>query len=323
MPIVQQLAVLALQPLMGESASTLFDLLDGQLPAFSQRLQQALRRAADRAWDSLEIALAGGLWWGQIQTTLRTEEGRIVSQQLLAFLDALPIAGLERKTLFRHQCLREARQARAEGLLAGSPEPAALENQLRCLAKAHPQAIQRAQGPPLETIAGQVTMAGHPNLGWLLRQHSPSAASLLVLAVRYFFRAEVEADAELARGLHFRQVELLSRRQQTCLDGLNEVLRYHGTLLDRLLGEWLQGVEAARTASPASPRVEPQLLQVSRFSPTAGVRGTVPAGRGMGLVQVFCPSCRQRLSAARQGGAVPMRCPLCGGLFVLPVRPTA
>jgi hypothetical protein len=292
MVILQQLSVIALQPLMADSPPTLFSLLSGQHPPSTQRFQQALRTASERAWSSLEIALAGGLWWGWIQPALGTGAGRTLSQQLLAFLDSSPIAGLEGKTQFRRQCLRESRQACAGGGLDAHAAPAMLESQLRILAKAHPQAILRAQWPPLEAIAERLAMTGHTNLSWLLGQHSPSAAPLLVMVVRYFFRREIETDSELARGLTFRQMELLSQRQQTSLEGLNKALQHHGQAVDQLLGEW---------------------LETSGFSPSSGLLGLAP-------FVVLCPHCRQRLSASAQGDGAKMRCPLCGGLFVAPVR---
>jgi hypothetical protein len=310
MAILQQLSVLALQPLMGGSAPALLSLLSGQHPASTQRLQQALGVAGERAWPSLEIALAGGLWWGWIQPALGTEAGRALSRQLLAFLDSFPIAGLEGKTQFRRRCLHEVRQARATGLLDTQPAPAMLERQLRILEKAHPQALLRAQWPPLEAIAEQLATTGQTNLSWLLGQHSPSAAPLLVLVVRYFFRREVETNPELARGLTFRQMELLSQRQQTSLDGLNEALQQHRREVDSLLSEWLERVDAGGGTNTSA---QPPRLRRPEPAPSSGLFGAAP-------ILILCPHCRQQLSARAPGGGARMKCPLCAGLFVVPAQ---
>jgi hypothetical protein len=225
----------------------------------------------------------------------------MLSQQLLAFLDSLPVAGLEGKTQFRRRCLSELRQARGEGLLTGSPELAALQRQLASLAKAHPQAILRAQWPPLEAIAEDLASAGHTNLSWLLRQHSLSAGPLLVLLVRFFIRGEVETNPQLARGLTFRQVELLSQRQRTSLEGLNDALRAYRPELEQLLQAWLEPVDSAGASG-------------------AAVRRAAPSGSGSGPIRVHCPHCHKLLSTPHSKKAVQFGCPLCGRLFVLPAR---
>ena len=57
---------------------------------------------------------------------------------------------------------------------------------------------------------------GYPNLARMLRAPTPAGPPLLAAAFCYFFRREVETDAELARGLTFdvlRQLAAGRRRR--------------------------------------------------------------------------------------------------------------
>src|SRR5262245_21836017 len=82
----------------------------------SQRLPTALYRANEHAWKALEIALAGESLW----TWLDRSENKAFRQQVRAFLDVTPLAGLpSHGPEFRQQCLRELRAARKAGVLTG------------------------------------------------------------------------------------------------------------------------------------------------------------------------------------------------------------
>ena len=61
--------------------------------------------------------------------------------------------------------------------------------------------------------------------------------SLLVVAVRYFFRRAVETDRELFQGLTFVQIEGLGQAQEAGFAALAEVLAQHGQRIEELLGE--------------------------------------------------------------------------------------
>src|SRR5262249_3682570 len=55
------------------------------------------------------------------------------------------------------------------------------------------------------------------------------------VAVRYFFRREVESDEHLAHGLAFAQMQRLHEDQERGFDGLAHALVEHGDLLDKQL----------------------------------------------------------------------------------------
>src|SRR6185369_14578505 len=56
-------------------------------------------------------------------------------------------------------------------------------------------------------------------------------------AVRYFFRREVETNAELARGLAFTRMEALGAAQEAGFAALAEALSTRGQQLEDLLGD--------------------------------------------------------------------------------------
>src|SRR5437763_1976078 len=89
----------------------------------------------------------------------------------------------------------------------------------------------------LAELAGEVERGGHPALAWLLRQPAQPGQSLIVIAVRYFFRREVEADAVLARRLSLGQAEQLTRAQQEGFDRLDAALAEHGERMTEMLDD--------------------------------------------------------------------------------------
>src|SRR5712692_7447080 len=58
---------------------------------------------------------------------------------------------------------------------------------------------------------------------------------LLVIAVRYFFRREIESDRELFQGLAFAQLERLGQRQEEGFAALDDDLTQHGQRVEGLL----------------------------------------------------------------------------------------
>src|SRR6202011_5959743 len=70
MGIVQHLSALALGPAVKtacDAAGGLAAALAARFKDNSQRLGQALARANERAWQTLEVALAGDSWWQRVK----------------------------------------------------------------------------------------------------------------------------------------------------------------------------------------------------------------------------------------------------------------
>jgi hypothetical protein len=252
MPLLQQLSTLALKPLLDgacqalglgsgeQAADRLVSFLTDRFTDHSQRLQQALARAGDRAWQALELALAGDSLWDRIKVGLARREDQEFRTQVRAFLDATPLGNLAgHGPEFRQQCQRELRAARKQGLLAPEALDASrLAGQAAALLRfADPQARLDAEFRVLEGLAGELRQAGFPSLARFLILRPQQDAPLLLVAVRYFFRREVERDQELFQGLTHAQLEGLGRGQEAGFDALAEALASHGATLTDLLDD--------------------------------------------------------------------------------------
>src|SRR5262249_535885 len=151
---------------------------------------------------SLEVSLAGTSLLDRCKVAIAPAEQRAFREQVQAFLDACPSAE-ERGNdpVFRQQCLRELRAARSAGLLTAERlDPNALARQAGSFVRfGDPQALLNAEWASLGLMAGALREFGHVSLAALIERRPPDGPALLVLAVRYFFRREVEADEKLAR----------------------------------------------------------------------------------------------------------------------------
>jgi WD40 repeat protein len=211
----------------------------------SQRLPEALRKANERAWTTLEVALEGESVW----RILDRADDKALRQQVRTFLDNTPLAGLPgHGDEFRQQCLRELRAARQAGLLVGGGlDLAQLAQQTAGFARfADPQELLTAEWQAIDHLAGELRQAGHATLAYFvaLRTGSGDQPPLLIAAVRYFFRREVERDAQLFQGLAWANLEALRQQQDVGFAALAE----HADAVERLLRDVQQTVEATHGA---------------------------------------------------------------------------
>lgn len=252
MPILQQLSTLALKPLLdsacqalglaggAQAAERLVSFFTDRFTDHSQRLHQALSRSSERAWQALELALAGDSLWDRIKVGLARREDQQFREQVRAFLDATPLGNLAgHGPEFRQQCQRELRAARKQGLLTHDTLDARrLAQQSSDLLRfSDPQARLDAEWGVLEALAGELRQANFPALAHFLTLRPQQDASLLLAAVRYFFRREIERDQELFQGLTHVQLEGLSRGQEAGFDALAEALSRHGDALTGMLDD--------------------------------------------------------------------------------------
>jgi serine/threonine protein kinase len=250
MGILQHLSDLALRQVVGEGAIAVVGLLRNQFADSSRRLLNALLTANKRAWQAMELALAGPSWWNKVKAAFARQEDQAFAREVQTFLDATPLPEFDGKTKFRLECLRELQQARKKGALTGgtlSPEELS-QRAGRWARYADPQALLQAEWQGVQDVSKELETMGCRSLGWLLQQRPHSGMPLLVVAVRYFFRREVEADAELFRGLSFQQLEGLTQAQATGLRDLHHALGQHGQRLEEMLDTLLQAVVETRDA---------------------------------------------------------------------------
>src|SRR5262245_60805690 len=250
MAIVQNLSVLAVRSLFeafcrsigfeaGEAgAAAAVKFLGSRFTDHSQKLSLALEKASASAWRAFEVALAGDSWWDKVKLTLARREDTAFREQVGAFLRATPLAGLpEHGPEFRQQALRDLRAAaRAGALSADKVDPAALAQRAGQFARyADPQALMDAEWQAVGEVTESLRQAGYPALAHFLSLRPHGDQSMLVVAVRYFFRREVEADPQLFAALSFTQMEKLGQLQEAGYDALHTALAKHSGRLEELV----------------------------------------------------------------------------------------
>ena len=250
MAIVQQLSVLAVRSLFegfcssigfpaGAAASdAAIKFLGSRFTDHSDRMNAALGRATTGAWRALELALAGDSWWDRVKRTVARREDLAFREQVDAFLRATPLAGLPaHPPEFRVQALRDLRAATQAGLLSGGGiDPAALAKAAGPFARfAEPEALLDAEWAALEAVIASLREARYPALAHFLSLRPHAETPMLVVAVRYFFRRELENDTRLATALSFARLEQLAEKQEAGYDALQSALDRHGDQLAQML----------------------------------------------------------------------------------------
>lgn len=250
MRVLARLSVFALAPLVGgvcraagvavaaEGASAVARFLADRLSDQSLRVADALRDAADRAWVTLDRALAGDSALGVVDRA----EDRAFREQLRLFVLAAQTDGrATADPTFVARCRDELVAAKAAGLLAGDADPAALAEGLGNLTRYdEPTALLAAQWGVADALAADLHDAGYPALAALVALRPASdltAAPLLAVAVRYYFRRSVEEDPKLFQGLAFAQLERLGKAQEDGAAQLAALMARYVERLEARLGE--------------------------------------------------------------------------------------
>ncbi|HVK10143.1 MAG TPA: hypothetical protein VM597_15350 [Gemmataceae bacterium] len=247
--IVARLSSLALRPLLGDGADNVVRGVVARLADSSNAVARSLETAQARAWKSLEIALAGESWWQRCKAAVaRSGDERAFRDQIQSFLATVPPA--EVGDDFRARCLSQLREARRAGVLPGDPlPPANVPQEAQAFTRyTDPQELFRAEWAAVQGIADELKAAGFEHLARYVSLRPVQGLPLLIIAVRYFFRREVETDEELSRGLTFHQLDTLSREQEAGFRGLGDALARHGAKLEGLLGEVREAVVETRAA---------------------------------------------------------------------------
>jgi hypothetical protein len=250
MGVLQCLSVVALRQLVGGACNAVgmsgagddvVKFLTNHFTNHSQKLTNALQSANDRAWEAFEIALAGDSLW---QRCTVAAEDKAFAEQVRAFLNDSPLRKVkaeDRPVL--DKALQELRSARKRGALAGGAlAPAQLAKEAGAFARfSDPQKLLDAERTLLKQVAGNLGETC-PNLNRvILAKVNPP---LLAVAVRYYFRREIETDRELFQGLAFVKLEALPESQDKGFAALTEALSRHGDRVERTLAELSQVVIA-------------------------------------------------------------------------------
>lgn len=245
MPIVQRLSLLAMGPMLDtalrmggmnladDSIDSLTRLIGERIFDRSQRLPEVLRRCTDKAWRTLEVALAGESLWSRL--TSKGDE-RAFRQQIRVFLDSpqAGLGGLDSAT--RQACLKELRSLQQNTtVLEGGMDHATLAARAAPLLRfGNIHGMVAAELNVLNELAQDIESAGCPNLARVvaLRPGGPDQPPLLVQAARYFLRKYVEEDRTLFQGLTHDKLEQLDRAQERGFEELRVAVESFGQQLD-------------------------------------------------------------------------------------------
>ncbi len=255
MRVLFQVSALALRQVLGPGSDSALLAVGNRFQDRSARLQETLKKANAQAWKAIELALAGTSWWDKCKLAVSTGEQAAFRTQVTAFLaaapcDDLPDAGPD----FRKRCLAELKAARKTRLLPGDQlgDPAALDAEAKSLARFDdPKSVLDAELAAVRRTSDELRAGGYENLGRFVALKPPQGQPLLVVAVQYFFRKDVQADPELAAEFQFNEIEKLSQGQEAGFAGLHAALAQQGERLEGLLADALTILEEARDATLA------------------------------------------------------------------------
>src|SRR4051812_6915551 len=90
MSLLGRLSALTIYQVLGDRAASLARFLGDQLSDNSQRLERALRLSGERAWRTLEVALAGSSWWQTCKNLLTPREEQTLAAHINTFLASMP-----------------------------------------------------------------------------------------------------------------------------------------------------------------------------------------------------------------------------------------
>ncbi len=241
MVLVSPLIAFALRQVLGESADKVVEAVERHFTDRGRALPRALEKANDRAWQALAIALAGDGFFDAVKVFFASGDARGIRDDVRRFLDGKPFAFEGTPADFRRACLAELKQARKDGLLSAEGADAR--------AVGRQAAALRRFDAPGDSIEGACQAVGRvadglapgcPNLATLLRQRPAGGPPLLAASFAYFFRRQVETDAELARGLTFDGLRQLAARQEAAFGEVGRAIEALGGRFDDLLGESLE-----------------------------------------------------------------------------------
>jgi len=259
MPVCDYLCEFTLHGVGGLNA--LFRLAKDHTSDHSRRLLDALESSNRKAWRALEIALAGESLW----TWFDRQETKALRREIQAFVAAVEFPELAGKDEFRTRCLRELRTALGTGVLLGKLVAGDLAERAGTFARFDdPTALLAAEKAALNALGAEVKRAGFSALGAILAHPARADKSVVVVAARYFFRREVERNAELFQGLQFTATEALAETQQAGFDRLAGVLDESNAHLDAALDAVAEKLGAeVRSVGAGVKRVEDSVRSVA------------------------------------------------------------
>lgn len=204
------------------SADHVVNVIEKRMADHSHALPKALSRANDRAWTAVGLALNGDSLFDRVKDIFRDADMKGVRDQIKNFLDHTP-TGLEDATAtIRAKAAEEWTRLRKAGRFVAAPVSAGELARRAATMERHgdPARITAAAHHAVKETA-EALRDEAPVLADLLTAAPDGGTPLLAAAFAFFFRREVEANTELAHGLSFDYLKLISERQERGLDVLD------------------------------------------------------------------------------------------------------
>jgi serine/threonine protein kinase len=245
MAVFKLLSRFALYQVMGEGAEVVMRFLGDRLSDESKLLVHALETANEKAWKSMEVALAGEGFWNKFDRA----EDKAFRQQIKTLLDAMPLPLLTGRNEFRRKCLEELQTARKKGLLLSGSAQDVAQSPGSFLGHADQTSLVDRERSTLKEMGTELEKAGYRNLSWLISQEVQPGQALLVLSVKFYFRREVENNPELAASIQFTRTENLTENQAEGFRQLDDALQTHGRRIEEVLAGLATVVTEARDAA--------------------------------------------------------------------------
>jgi formylglycine-generating enzyme required for sulfatase activity/tetratricopeptide (TPR) repeat protein len=235
MAFVCDLIAFGLRQTLDLEPEGLLDYVERRFVDHGHVLPQAVRRANDRSWKSLALALGGDGWLDRAKGWFCSSgDERGFRDQVRAFLQTAPLPPDAAANDFRQECLRELQELRKKGQLSveqvGGRDLAERTASLR--RHVDPNGLVDAAREAVAAVAERLEPEA-PQLAALLRLPTPAnGPPLIVAAFVYFFRREVEEDDELAHGLFFDNLRQLTASQARAFGEVRKALNSLGDRLD-------------------------------------------------------------------------------------------
>jgi formylglycine-generating enzyme required for sulfatase activity/predicted Ser/Thr protein kinase len=251
MQFMCQFSGFLLRQVIGGSAVAVAGFLQKRFGDHSQPLPQALQRAAERAWQTLGVALAGDGVLDRAARLFTGGDDRSLREPIQAFLKSNLFDTDGDSETFRKACLTEWRQLRrAKKLLDNVHLNDVALQAARFERYTEMDSLVRGAEQAMIDVA-DVLAEDYPNLARLLRQPTPAGPTLLAAAFAYFFRQEVIKDDDLVHELLLDNLRHLTAAQGKALGEVNKALASLGDGLDDVLESLDEVRERVETSQAA------------------------------------------------------------------------
>lgn len=248
MSLMRQLSVLAIHQVLGDRADSLMGFLADRLSDKSARFEQAMTRATEKAWNLLDVALAGPTLLQSWKSVFSPRDEKTLKQNIHAFLSSIPQTDLphDHSTFYR-QSRAELHQARKMGLIPGHRATLAdvIHEHQRILERCfEPLNHLKRSEQLLKNLADTLSKSGFTNLAVFISLQPTGRQPLLIQLVHYFFQREIESDSALSSILTLEKLTDIDDRFRNSLDNLTHSLEVHATELRTLLSDVGETVSA-------------------------------------------------------------------------------